>query len=210
MYRFMDAGPFWEKVTRGTEFVAFDLETTGLEPETERITEIGAVRFTLERPLENFSHLIDPGRPIHPDAVRVSGITDEMVRGQPAAATVLEPFLDFVGAAPLVAHNAPFDASFLCLALRRAGRPLPANPVFDTRLLAKTLWPHFPGYSLARVLDALGIAHDTLHRALEDAAACRDVFVRIVEKIMDEKLLTNALRFRAALRLTEDDVDQPV
>jgi DNA polymerase III epsilon subunit family exonuclease len=210
MYRFIDAGPFWEHITRRTEFVAFDLETTGLEPETERITEIGAVRFTLERHLGNFNQLIDPGRSIHPDAVRVSGITDLMVRGQPAVETVLEPFLDFVDSAPLVAHNAPFDASFLCLALRRAGRPLPANPIFDTCLLAKTLWPHFPRYSLTRVLDALGIAHDTLHRALEDAAACRDVFVRITEKIMDEKLLTNALRFRAALCLTEDDVDQPV
>jgi DNA polymerase III epsilon subunit family exonuclease len=210
MYRFIDAGPFLDRITDETEFVAFDLETTGLYPDADRITEIGAVRFTLGEQKDLFDELVDPGKPIHPEAARVSGISDDMVRGKPEVGEVLGPFLEFVGAAPLVAHNAPFDASFLSQALRRTGRPLPENPVFDTRLLAKTLWPQFPGYSLTRVLDSLGLRHDTLHRALEDAAACKDVFILCVKKIIEERISSYAVRMRSALRLSEKDVDQTV
>src|SRR4030042_5800238 len=89
MYRYIDSRPLLEHSSEEKEFVAFDLETTGLNPETDHITEIGAVKFTLTKQTDIFDELIDPGKSIHPDAVRVSGLTDEMVQGQPVIGDVL-------------------------------------------------------------------------------------------------------------------------
>jgi DNA polymerase III epsilon subunit family exonuclease len=210
MFRFIDAAPLLAALDGTTEFVAFDLETTGLYPEVDRITEIGAVRFGLNEALSQYETLIDPERPIPPDASRVSGITDDMVRGKPRLEEKLDEFLAFAGRAILVAHNARFDGGFLRAALLRAGLPLVANPLFDTRLLAKTLWPEWRSYSLGKTLEFLGFARDNLHRALGDALACRDVFLACLKKIGGGKPLGRRARKRVAIVLTEDDVDETV
>jgi DNA polymerase-3 subunit epsilon len=97
--------------------VAFDLETTGLDPKRERIVEIGAVKFDRRGPIGRFSVLIDPGIPMPAEASRINGITDAMLAGKPSLDEVLPDFLRFIGDAFLVAHNAPFDCSFLDAAL---------------------------------------------------------------------------------------------
>ncbi len=100
-------------------FVAFDTETTGLEPKTDRIVEIGAVKFDSLGPIARFSVLINPGVPMPAEASRVNGITDEMLRTQPFIEDVLPDFLSFIGSSALVAHNAPFDLSFINAALTK-------------------------------------------------------------------------------------------
>ena len=98
------------------DFVAFDLETTGLSPISCRIVEFGAVRFNLAAgELETFEQIVDPQCPIPPETIRVHGITDAMVRGMPTVSEVLPAFLGFLGGPDtvLMAHNASFDIGFL-------------------------------------------------------------------------------------------------
>lgn len=102
-----------------TTFIAFDTETTGLEPKTDKIVEIGAVKFDSLGPIGRFSVLINPGIPMPAEASRVNGITDEMLSKQPSIEEVLPDFLSFIGSGVLVAHNAPFDLSFINAALAR-------------------------------------------------------------------------------------------
>ena len=157
------------RLDSGQVFVALDFETTGLYPERDRICEYGALKFSREGELEEYSLLCDPGIPISKEASAVSGITDEMVRGLELADAALASFMDFLGGACLMAHNAPFDISFLNAAVARSGRPKPPNPVFDSRTMAKEAFPGFPRYSLQDLAKALSIDAGSAHRALDDA-----------------------------------------
>jgi len=98
-------------------FVVFDLETTGLDPRRERIVEIGALKFDRRGPIGRFSVLIDPQKPMPAEASRVNGITDRMLAGKPTLDAALPDFLRFIDGAILMAHNAPFDCSFVNAAL---------------------------------------------------------------------------------------------
>ena len=98
-------------------FVAFDLETTGLEAKTARIAEIGAVKFDKRGPIARFSVMVDPGIPMPAEASRVNGITDAMLAGKPTIDEVLPDFVRFIEGAVVVAHNAKFDCSFVDAAL---------------------------------------------------------------------------------------------
>lgn len=124
-----------------TEFVAFDLETTGLFPVVNRIVEFGAVRFVLDgRELGTWEQLVDPECPIPPEVTDIHGVTDAMVHGKPTLVQVLPGFLDFLGVPDtiLLAHNATFDLGFLNFAAAKTGLTLPANHVIDTLDLART------------------------------------------------------------------------
>ncbi len=99
--------------------VAFDLETTGLDPRQDRIAEIGAIKFDKLGPIARFSLLVDPGIPMPPEAAKVNGISDEMLAGQPKLDAVFSDFLSFIDGALIVAHNAPFDCGFIDSALTR-------------------------------------------------------------------------------------------
>lgn len=98
-------------------FVVFDLETTGLDPKKERIVEIGAAKFDKRGLIGRFSVLIDPGIPMPAEASKVNGITDAMLAGKPSLDEVMPDFLRFIEGTVLVAHNAPFDCSFIDAAL---------------------------------------------------------------------------------------------
>lgn len=164
-------------------WVAVDLETTGLIPGHDRIVEIGAVAFSAGGGVEaEFAELVDPGIPIPRDASRVSGITDDMVRGRPAVAGPLAAFLAFLGEAVPVAHNAAFDAGFIAADAARLGLAAPPTAVVDTRLLARTAFPGRHSYALDALCRDLGFAR-TLHRALADAYSCRLLFVACVERL---------------------------
>jgi len=160
-------------------FIALDSETAGLSPLGSRLIELGAVRFRVDgSDITTFSQLIDPGEPIPPDAQRVHGITDMMVRGQCSLAEVLPRFLEFLGSPQtiLLAHDARFDLQFLAIAIVRLGLPPLAHRMIDTRGLARTLCPSLPSYTLEVVAQALGICHGGLHRALPDALLVKEVF----------------------------------
>lgn len=162
-------------------FVAFDFETTGLHPAVDRVVEFGAVRFTVGTEVAEFEELANPGMQINADAARVSGITDEMVAGKPPVDVVLPRFMEFVGDAILIAHNAEFDTSFLRAELQRAGRPTVENLIIDTQTLAQKAFPGKKSYSLQNLVEMLGIPANTAHRARDDARQCMRLFEHCVQ-----------------------------
>lgn len=161
-------------------FIAFDVETTGLSPNREKIVEIGAVKYRGAEAVAEFQTLVNPGMPIPPVVIGVHGITDEMVKDAPTIAEVLPALMDFIGEGELVAHNATFDLRFLNAALERHGYPLFANPVHDTVKLARRAFPGLQFYGLGRLVVSLGLPQST-HRALADARACGELFRRCRE-----------------------------
>lgn len=165
------------------EFVAFDLETTGIQPDVDAVVEVGAARFASGEVVDTFGTLIDPGRPIPPDASAVNGITDEMVAGQPDIATVLEQLADFCGELPLVAHNAPFDFKFLLHAVRRHQTRAPRGIVIDSCSLSRRVFPGMINYKLGTLVHHFGFPTGTLHRAVEDSVCCGRLFVQILQAL---------------------------
>lgn len=188
------------------EFVAFDLETTGLFPLVNRIVEFGAVRFRLDgRELGTWEQLVDPERPIPPEVTDVHGITDAMVRGQPTLAQALPAFLDFLGGteAILLAHNAMFDLGFLNFAAAKTCLTLPTNPVIDTLDLTRTCVRGVPSHRLEVLAVHLGLARSVDHRALSDSRLVLALFTRLAGHL--EQFRTVEDLFRLSPPLTTHD-----
>ena len=168
-------------------FVAFDLETTGCSAATDRAVEVGAVRFDLAgRELGAFDELVNPGRPIPANVIRVHGITDAAVRGTPDFAAVLPRFLRFLADCPkppvLMAHNARFDMGFVGAGLARAGLPAPPFPVIDTVRLSRRRMPTERSHSLRNCARRFGVAETTDHRGLSDSRVLASVFLNLVRR----------------------------
>jgi DNA polymerase-3 subunit epsilon len=159
-------------------YVVFDLETTGASAGRGGITELGALKLSRGQVVEEFSTLVNPGRPIEPFVARLTGITDCMVAGAPPISEVMPRFEEFVDGAVLVGHNVTFDCSFVTAA--RGGSPLP-NPVLDTLRLARCLIPGLRRYRLSSLVSHFGVRVMPRHRALEDAAATAAVFLRLLK-----------------------------
>ncbi|MFP5225488.1 MAG: DEDD exonuclease domain-containing protein, partial [Actinomycetota bacterium] len=164
-------------------FVVFDLETTGGSPEGCQITEIGAVKIRGGEVIGEFQTLVDPLEPIPPAISVLTGITDSMVQGCPTIGEALPAFLEWIGEAALVAHNAAFDVGFLKAVCRRFFEPEPKNPVICTVRLAKRLVrDEVPNLKLATLATALRSPHHPNHRALDDARATVGVFHALLER----------------------------
>lgn len=167
------------------EFVAFDLETTGLHPLWERIVEIAAVRFNTHGcELDRFQSLVDPGKPIPTEATKIHGITDDMVRGQPTISDVLSRFVSFLGGGStvLIAHNASFDRNFLKSAAAVNGLLLPDLPVIDTLVMARATFPAAPNHRLPTLLELIGRSSERAHRAASDADSVRLLFEHFLKR----------------------------
>ncbi len=170
-----------ESISR-SEFIAFDLETTGLHPVSSRIIEIGAVRFRSDGTvLDQFQQLINPRCEISAGAMAVNGITNEMVAGQPAIDDVLPDFVEFIGQAPVVmmAHNAGFDIGFLSVAFNRLGWGSPEQPVLDTCALSRRRLA-LANHKLETVGCHLGLSDYAVHRALDDSLLLKDIFLHLI------------------------------
>ena len=151
-----------------TEFVAFDIETTGLNAQTDRMTEIGAIRFSGGEIMETFNTFVDPQRHIPADITNLTGIRDSDVAGAPLEKEAMQRFMDFVGDRPIIAHNAHFDVGFMTAAARRNG--LRFTPVFlDTLALSQALCPELKRFKLDIVSNHLGLPQFNHHRASDDA-----------------------------------------
>lgn len=161
-------------------FVAFDTETTGLFAPTQRIVEIGAVKFRLgEAKADTFQELVNPERRIPADAIRVHHITDDMVVSADTAPAVLKRFCAFAGDdTVLISHNAPFDISFVGWELDRAGMSFGNNLILDTVDIFHRLFPGLISYSLESLVKQFKIAHSQDHRALADALFVREMFTK--------------------------------
>lgn len=179
---------------RELEFVAFDTETTGLSAAMERVVELSAVRFRFDgTQLTTFDELIDPERPIPPDAVRIHGISDAMVQGKPSMNEVLPRFLKFSEGAVLLAHNAEFDLGFLVHEAARGEITLPRPPVLDTVEISRRLRPDLPNHKLATIARALGCEPTTYHRALADAETLKSSFLKLMEERHQQSTLADLL-----------------
>ncbi len=156
--------------------VALDLETTGLDPLNDAIIEVGAVRFNDRRVENEFSTLVNPGRPIPPVITQLTGINDQMVRSKPSLPQVLTNLRTFIGDSPVLGHNVRFDLGFL-----QKHRLFQENESIDTYELASVLMPTANRYGLAALAAQLGIPVQTSHRALEDAQTSRSVYLKLIE-----------------------------
>ena len=168
------------------EFVVFDIETTGLSKERDRITEIGAVKVAEGKITDNFSTFVNPQMPISEEITKLTGITNEMVADAEPIEKVLPKFMEFFGKSVLVAHNASFDTGFISKAMERLGMGELQNTYADTVEMAKSLLPNLKKYKLDIVCEALDIDLRGHHRAVNDADATAKMFVKFVDMLAEK------------------------
>lgn len=160
------------------EFVALDLETTGLSLESDLIIEVGATRFDRSGRFENYRTFINPGRRIPPEVVELTHITDADIADAPRFSEVREALREFVGGRAVVGQNIAFDLAFL-----GAEQLVPPGPSFDTWELASVLLPTADRLGLGAIAEILGVHMPVAHRALADAEATRDVFLALLRRL---------------------------
>ncbi|MEY8337181.1 PolC-type DNA polymerase III [Lachnospiraceae bacterium 62-35] len=183
-------------------YVVFDLETTGLSPEKNRIIEIGGVKVEKGRITDRFSTFVNPDVPIPYEIEKLTGINDNMVLSAPMIEQALPEFLDFCKDAVLVGHNASFDVGFIAYNCRRQGISF-SPTVVDTVALAQMLLPGLNRYKLDMVAKALGISLLNHHRAVDDAKATAEIFLKFVEKLKGMDILDLAALNRERAVTTE-------
>ena len=167
-------------------FVVFDIETTGLSKETESITEIGAVKVVDGKVIDRFSTFVNPERPIPAEITKLTGITNEMVADAPVITEILPRFLEFCQDAVLVAHNANFG--FIRLnAERKCGIEV-KNTVLDTLELSRSLLPELKKHKLDIVCEQLGVSLEGHHRAVNDAEATAEVFLKFIDMLVEKEI----------------------
>ena len=179
-----------QDMTFDQEYVAFDLETTGLSSKDDRIIEIGAVLMKNGQEIDRFQTFADPGRKLDKKIVELTGITDEMLVDAPKIEEVLPRFLEFVGGRVLVAHNSDFDTGFIRAECARQGIPYNFTAV-DTLILSQNLLQHLNKFKLDIVANALSLPEFTHHRAADDAVTCGMIMGRLLNKLEEEHDIHN-------------------
>ncbi len=168
------------------EFVAFDLETTGLSSRTDKIIEIGAVVMKDGKELDRFQTFVDPGRKLEKKIVDLTGITDDMLVGAPTIEEVLPEFLKFVGDRVLVAHNSDFDTGFIRAECQRQGFEYNLTAA-DTLILSQNMLPDLNKFKLDIVANALSLPEFNHHRAADDAVTCGMIFSQLAMRLEEEQ-----------------------
>ena len=172
-------------------YVVFDIETTGFSAVTDRIIEIGAVKVEEGKITDKFSTFVNPKRPIPFRITELTSITDEMVIDSPDIETILPQFIEFIGDAVLVAHNASFDVGFIEQNCKR--QKIEADFTYvDTVALARVLLPALNRFKLDTVAKALNISLENHHRAVDDAGCTAEIFVKFVQMLKERELTTLA------------------
>ncbi len=167
------------------EYVAFDLETTGLSMRKDQIIEIGAVIMRGGEEIDRFHTFVDPDCKLQQETVTLTGITDEMLCGAPTIEEALPKFVDFVGDRVLVAHNADFDTGFIREACAKQGMEYNLTSV-DTLVLSQNLMTKLNRHKLNLVADALGLPEFNHHRAVDDAVTCGLIFAKFAQMLREK------------------------
>lgn len=182
------------------QYIIIDIETTGLDAQNDKIIEIAAVKLKRGLVMDEFSTLINPRQRIGGGITALTGIDDAMVEASPVFEEVLPQLRAFIGSALLVAHNAPFDSSFL-------KAHLPEREWVDSLTLAQIAFPLEKSYGLAQLAASLGISHEGAHRALGDARATAGLFIRSLKAIdalsSPVKAVLHELALKSALPLAQ-------
>ncbi len=170
----------------GAAFVVVDVETTGLNTTTDKITEIGAVKIKNGRVEAEYSQLIDPEKALPEKVTALTGITDAMLRGQPVIETAIREFARMAEGCVLVAHNASFDMAFIKRAYESAGLKFDM-PVLDTLALTRNRYKALKSHKLGQLCKSLGITLTKAHRAVHDAKATADVLTKTLNDMQSER-----------------------
>jgi len=168
-------------------YIVFDIETTGFSAIRDKIIEIGAVKVVNGEIVDRFSTFVNPQRPIPFEITNLTSITDEMVLEADPIENVLPQFLEFVGDGVLVAHNASFDVGFIEQNCRYQEIEYRFTYV-DTVAMARVLLPTLSKYKLNLVAKTLGISLENHHRAVDDAGATAEIFVKFVEMLKKDHI----------------------
>ena len=185
---------------RSTTFVAFDIETTGFSPRTERVIEIAGVKFRGGRILAEKSWLVRPGVPVSEFAQRVHGISQEMVSDSASFHEVFPEVKEFFGSSVLLAHNAGrFDVRFLSAEMSRNGIAPPSNDILDTLILFRQWFPEAERHALDVVATHVGVRIVDRHRALGDARCLYEVFCRGLSRAPADLKLADFASTKGAL-----------
>ena len=160
-----------------SDYVLFDLETTGLSTENDQVVEISALKVTCGEITDEFSTLVDPGMHIPYQASCINGITDDMVKDAPDMEHALKDFISFIGNSVLVGHNIKrFDLGFIQRdAVRFFGKPI-GNDYVDTLSLSRKYLPDLCSHSLGSLADHYNISYEGAHRALADCHINKQVY----------------------------------
>ena len=172
-----------------TEYIVFDIETTGLSQKKNKIIEIGAVKVKDGEEIDRFSEFINPEEPIPYSIEQLTSITDEMVMHAPTVDVILPKFLEFCGDDIVVAHNAAFDTGFIKKNAKDLGTKFD-NTIMDTMTLSHVLLPELGKFTLDRVCKALNVKNEHHHRAVDDANATAKIFVKLYEMLVERGVKT--------------------
>jgi len=172
-----------------TEYIVFDIETTGLSQKKNKIIEIGAVKVKDGEEIDRFSEFINPEEPIPYSIEQLTSITDEMVMHAPTVDVILPKFLKFCGDDIVVAHNAAFDTGFIKKNAKDLGMKFD-NTIMDTMTLSHVLLPELGKFTLDRVCKALNVKNEHHHRAVDDANATAKIFVKLYEMLVERGVKT--------------------
>ena len=171
------------------QYVVLDIETTGLSPKTNSIIEIAAVKYYSGLQTDTFESLVFTDDVLPLDIQALTGISPEELSEAPPLNHVISSFTDFIKDLSLVAHNSSFDLSFLRIAFAKSGFTL-ENGEIDTLKLARKAFPDLTSHTLSALKEYLGIHVDTSHRALPDALATGELYIRCAEQLIKNRTNT--------------------
>ncbi|MBQ8556826.1 MAG: PolC-type DNA polymerase III [Clostridia bacterium] len=166
--------------------IVLDFESTGLNTAIDRVIEIGAVKLVGGTVVDSMSLLVNPKVPLKEKIVKLTGITDMMLADKETAETAIPKLMDFIGDAPIAAHNAAFDAALLKSELKRLGRTFNA-PVLDTLTLARKMFTDMKSFKLSSVCKQLQVSLKNAHRAVHDATATALCLAKMIRQLQEEK-----------------------
>lgn len=170
-------------------FICFDIETTGLSAARDKITEIGAVRVENGVITDTFSTFANPEMPIPQKITQLTGITDDMVKDAPSQSEAVGAFLEFAGDNVLVAHNAPFDTSFIAKACEDMGREYNYTSI-DTVAISRAILTDIKNCKLDTVAKFLRLGDFNHHRATDDAEMLARIFINLCQRLTDDYGIT--------------------
>lgn len=173
-------------------YIVFDVETTGLSAVYNKIIELAAVKIKNGEVVDKFESFADPKEKLSALIIDLTGITDDMVEGQPDQGEVLKKFHEWCGEDTLVAHNASFDIGFLNAGYKKIGYEKVKNPVIDTLEMARMLYPHFKNYRLNTLCKKFNIELVAHHRAIYDAEATGHLMWKMVQDAIEKGIATHA------------------